>query len=97
MPSQATDRLKFHKIPQFKKKTLKLDEEEYFYNGFLVHEFKGLHKDVIMDCIEIASPLLIATACIDKNIRLISLAEKKIMGVFMGHHKGVRHLHYTTY
>ena len=62
-----------------------------------MHEFKNLHQDVIMDCVEISFPLLIATACIDKNIRLISLSEKKVMGIFMGHSKGVRQLHYTPY
>lgn len=56
-----------------------------------------MHSDVIMDVVEIVNPLLMATACIDKNIRLISLKEKRIMGIFTGHAKGIRQLDYTPY
>ena len=57
-------------------------EDEYFHNGFLVHEFKGVFTDVVTDIAEIAEPMLIAVSCIDKRIRLISMVEKKVMGVF---------------
>lgn len=46
---------------------------------------------------EIKSPLLIATACFDKQVRLISLQDKKIVGIFSGHLKGVNQLDYTAY
>jgi len=49
-------------------------EEEYFYDGFLVHQFKkDIHNDAVLDICEIMSPLLIATACMDKYIRLYTL------------------------
>lgn len=77
-------------LADHKKATLFANEEEYFYDGFLVHEYADIHKDVIMDIAEINVPLLIATGCIDKLIRLISLKEKKVVGIFSGHTKGVR-------
>ena len=73
--------------------------EEYFHDGFLVFEFKesglygengkNMHSDRIQDVCEIKSPLLIATACFDKQVRLISLQDKKLVGIFSGHLKGV--------
>lgn len=100
----------------FKKKSTHDQHEEYFWNGFLVHEFyrepdprdpydvqlagvkgKSLHPDVIVDLCEIHSPMLIATASLDKRIRLISLQEKKVIGEFTGHLKGVRQLDYTSF
>lgn len=56
-----------------------------------------MHKDVVTDVIELANPLLIATACLDKQIRIISLREKRVIGHFQGHSRGVRQLDYTTF
>lgn len=88
----------------FRKKPYHAQNEEYFWNGFLVHEYRedrgrgaSIHSDVIMDVCEIQSPLLIATACLDKLIRLISLKDQKVVGKFSGHLKGVRQLDYTSY
>ena len=44
-----------------------------------------IHHDVILDVVEVLSPLLIATASVDKLIRLISLKEKRVLGVLVGH------------
>ena len=93
---------------QFKKKSSKdIYLEEYFHDGFLVHEFYekknvsfkrlSIHKDVIKDVCEIKSPLLIATACLDKLIRLISLKEKIIIGIFNGHYSGINQLDFTSF
>lgn len=87
-----------------RKKPFHAQTEEYFWDGFLVHEYRedrgrgaSIHSDVIMDVCEIQSPLLIATASLDKLIRLISLKEQKVIGKFSGHLKGVRQLDYTSY
>ncbi len=56
-----------------------------------------MHSDRIQDVCEIKSPLLIATACFDKQVRLISLQEKKLVGIFSGHLKGVNQLDYTAF
>ena len=73
-------------------------EEEYFYDGFLVHQFdKKSHTDAVLDICEIVSPLLIATACMDKAIRLYMLKDHKLIGIFNGHIKGCRQLDYTSY
>ena len=63
-------------------------QEEYFFDGFLVHVFgkdtENNHTDMITDVKEIANPLIIATACMDKLIRFISLTQKRVIGVFKG-------------
>ena len=56
-----------------------------------------MFRDIITDVEEIAEPMLIAVACIDKLIRIISMKEKKIMGILQGHIKGVRQLHYSPF
>ena len=93
----STSNQRFVKLAKYRKATLKALEEEYFHDGFLVQEFVDIHKDVIMDVAEIPDPLVIATACIDKMVRLISLKEKKVVGIFSGHLKGVRQIQYTSY
>lgn len=68
-----------------------------------MHEFRrnsdgeAIHHDVIFDLCELTSPLLVATASIDGLVRLISLKEKRVVGVFAGHSKGVRQIDYTPY
>ena len=73
---------------ELRKRTLMAQQEEYFYDGFLVHVFgkdtENNHTDLITDVCEIANPLVIATACMDKLIRLISLTSKRVIGVFKG-------------
>ena len=59
------------------------------------HAYEKMHTDIIFDVCEILTPLLVATACMDKAIRLISLKEKKVVGVFNGHKMGVRQLDYS--
>lgn len=102
--SQANSLYRQQMLSQYRKKPFNAQHEEYFWNGFLVHEYRqsrgrgpSIHTDVIMDVCEIQAPLLIATACLDKLIRLISLQEQKEIGKFSGHLKGVRQLDYTNY
>jgi hypothetical protein len=62
-----------------------LDEHsshEFDGSHFLVHQFGKIHKEQITDVIEITKPLLMVTSSIDKLTRLISLAEKTIVGIF---------------
>jgi WD40 repeat protein len=80
------------KLQSIRKRTLNAQEEEYFFEGFLTHVMEGVHRDIICDVCELRSPLLIATACLDKIIRLISLKDQKVIGVFKGHSTGVRQL-----
>ena len=76
---------------------------EFYYSAFLVHTYdrndngEVVHHDVILDAIEVLQPMLVATASVDKLIRLISLKERRIVGVFTGHKKGVRQLDFTSY
>ena len=85
--------------------------EDYHYEAFLVHRYQNdrlrdgekrkpqqyFHTKTILDVCEIKSPLLMATACMDKYIRLISMREKRVEGIFSGHETGVRQLDYTNY
>jgi hypothetical protein len=41
--------------------------------------------------------MLVLTACMDGLIRLISMNERKLVGVFRGHLTGVRQLDYTVF
>ena len=91
------DRHKFVRLAQFKKRAGAYELEEYFYNGYLVNSFTDIHKDAVLDLVEIVKPLLVATASIDKWIRFISLKDKKLIGKFGGHIQGVRQLDYTTF
>ena len=52
------------------------------------------HPDTIMDVIEIYSPHLVATACMDHKIRLISFKEQSVVAVYHEHKTGVRRLSY---
>jgi hypothetical protein len=54
------------------------------------HVFLGMHTDLIFDVCEVRNPMLVVTACMDKLIRLISLKDKKVVGIFNGHQRGVR-------
>ena len=97
--SQSYQMWRKTKFINFRKMTSNPLEEEYFHQCFLVYEFKNdlQHQDTICDMCEIASPQLVVTACLDKIVRLFQLQEKKLIGVFSGHNKGVRQLDYTNY
>jgi hypothetical protein len=86
------------KCASFRKKAVYFSEEEYFHPPFMVSEFpKTMHTDTIQDVTECFDPMLVITACMDSLIRLISMNERKLVGVFRGHLTGVRQLDYTVF
>lgn len=71
-----------------KKKTIQRDAN----TAIVLFEFQ--HPDEIMDVVEIYSPQLIATACMDQKFRLISLKEQHIIAVYHEHTTGMKKLAY---
>lgn len=61
-------------------------------SAIMIYELK--HPDTIMDVIEIYSPHLLVTACMDHKLRLISLKEQTIIAIYHEHKTGIRRLSY---
>jgi hypothetical protein len=80
---------RLHFLGESRKRSANLIDEEYYHDGLLVCELK-MHKDLITDVCEILNPLLVATSCMDKKLRLISLQERKVVGCFLGHERGLQ-------
>ena len=56
----------------------------------------GLHRDIILDIIELEGLDVIASASIDRTIKLWDLTTAKLKRTLVGHSKGVRQIAYSS-
>ncbi|CDW78217.1 UNKNOWN [Stylonychia lemnae] len=62
-----------------------------------MHKYSfGGHTDQIMDLVELKIPKCIATASLDKTIRLFNIEEKYLIKVLYGHETGIRKISYIS-
>jgi len=57
---------------------------------------KGLHRDIVLDIIELEGLDIVASACLDRTIKLWDLGTGKLRRTLQGHSKGVKQITYSS-
>ncbi|GMI16999.1 hypothetical protein TrLO_g12132 [Triparma laevis f. longispina] len=64
--------------------------------GLLSRRALGLHRDIILDIIELEGLEVVASASIDRTIKLWDLPTGKLRRTLVGHKKGIRKITYSS-